>query len=219
MEYSFDGANKIINIVSGTSLDVRDLYSRWKDWALTSGSNYKRAFYVVGGDPVDETLGIYISSYFYLDNGWRIKPMEADHKLGVSNGVLLTIEGDNPFLQTEGYYNVVIDRSLPIKSETINIGGGGASTTDIWSNTIRTLTEPPPLMTDTYSNVGYISSQIHMMSSQIASISGVAGLEDVDDEIGYVSSQILRISSQISNIKLELPPNLEQIINQSSRGL
>ena len=58
-----------------------------------------------------------------------------------------------------------------------------------------------------------------MMFSQIASISGVAGLEDVDDEIGYVSSQILRISSQISNIKLELPPNLEQIINQSSRGL
>ena len=186
MEYQFDGASKVINIVSGASLDVRGLYSQWKEWTLTSGSKFQTAFYVVGGDPVDETLGIYISSYFYLNNGWRIKPMEADHSLDVSNGILLTVEGDNPFLTTDGYYNVIINRSLPIKSETINIGGGGASTEDIWGGTERTLTQPPPLMSDTYDKVGFVSSQMYKISSQIAKISGVTGLEDVDTRVEFV---------------------------------
>ena len=185
MEYQFDGASKVINIVSGASLDVRDIYSRWKEWTLTSGSNFQTAFYVVGGDPVDETLGIYISSYFYLNNGWRIKPMEADHSLDVSNGILLTVEGDNPFLTTDGYYNVIINRSLPIKSETIDIGGGGATTTEIWDS------------------IGI------KLSGQIQNIPGATDY----------TPEFFNISSQIKDIHITLPDNLEQIINQASRGL
>lgn len=125
MGYVFDGTNKIINLTSGTTaLDVRDLYSRWKDWMLAGGAKYFHAFEVVGGEPIDEANGIYITSYFFLVNGWKVKPQEADHKLKVSNGILLEAGGGDPFIPTDGSYNVLVQYSQPIKSETVRISTG-----------------------------------------------------------------------------------------------
>lgn len=126
MGYSFDGETKIISLTAGTViLDVRDLYSRWKDWVLSTGMMYLEAFNVVGGEPVDIAQGIYVTSYFFLENGWKIRPQEATHKLSVRNGILATSDGSDPFLTTLGSYNVMIQYSQPIKSETISTGGGG----------------------------------------------------------------------------------------------
>lgn len=125
MGYIFNGTEKIITLTSGTTLlDVRDMYSRWKEWFLLQGSNYLQTFQVIGGEPIDETNGIYITSYFFLGNGWKVRPQEANHKLVVTNGILLTIEGTDPFLQTIGAYNVMVQYSQPIKSETVSTGGG-----------------------------------------------------------------------------------------------
>lgn len=137
MTYTFDGDNKRIILGVGTTLDVRDLYSRWKDWIATSdNSKYAQAFSVVGGDPVDAGAGIYITSYFFLTNGWRIRPNEASYSLTVSNGVLLTEEGVDPFVATLGTYQVLIRYSQPIKSETIATGGAGATITpaEVWQD-------------------------------------------------------------------------------------
>jgi hypothetical protein len=129
MSYSFDGVTKVISLSGVTNLDVRDLYSRWKDWIQTSdNSKYLRAFdEVVGGNPIDLAEGIYVTSYFFLTNGWKIRPQESNHKLRVYNGVLLSDSGD-PFVSTLGNYNVLVQYSQPIKSETISTGGGTGPT-------------------------------------------------------------------------------------------
>lgn len=123
-----------------TILDVRDLYSRWKDWSVAEGSGFLQAMSVVGGDTVDLAQGIYVTSYFFLENGWKIRPQEDDHKLVVNNGVLVDAAGGDPFVPTLGSFNVLIQYSQPVKSETVNISGGGGSTpAEIWAYSNREL--------------------------------------------------------------------------------
>jgi len=130
---TFDPANKRIICKAGvTSLDARiDLYSDAKeDWKLDPELNkFRFPFEVVGGDPIDEGEGVYVTSYFFLKTGWRVRPQEANHTLKVSGGVLLTLEGADPFVPTLGMFNVQVKYSQPIKSETISTGGGSGGLT------------------------------------------------------------------------------------------
>jgi len=180
--YEFNGDTRIIQLTPGTTtLDVRGLYSSWKSWMSSGGSKYDAVFSVVGGDPVNESAGIYITSYFYLLNGWKIRPQEGNHTLNVTNGVLLSSDGSSPFVQTQGYYNVMILSSLPIKSETINIaggGGGGATASEIWSYPNKMISLPPVF--ETICN--YMSSQTTTMSQ---------------GQFPMIQSHLLNISSQL----------------------
>jgi hypothetical protein len=131
MGFSFNGIERIIELTPGTtSVSIRSLYSQWKEWVRIEGHQFKEAFSVVGGDPIDITNGIYISSYFFLINSWKIKPQAADHSLRVYDGILATDTGEDPFIPSDGYYNVQIKYSQPIMSETIATGGGGSFTTE-----------------------------------------------------------------------------------------
>jgi hypothetical protein len=124
MGYSFDGIGKIISLTPGTvDLDTIDLYSRWKDW-LRSNPQYLQAFSVVGGDLVDPVASVYVTSYVFLNNGWKIKPQEASHKLRVYNGVLGAIDGSDPFVPTVGDYNVLVQYSQPVRTETALVETG-----------------------------------------------------------------------------------------------
>lgn len=125
MGYSFDGATKIISLTSGTTVfEVKDLYSRWKEWASTSdNAKYPPALTVVGGDTTSGSNFIY--PYFFLENGWRLRPQEASHQLLVS-GALLVQGGGNPYLPTVGSYNVQIIADVPVRAEGVDLGGGGA---------------------------------------------------------------------------------------------
>ena len=179
MGYDFDGNNKIIQLTAGTTtLDVKDLYSKWKEWVVSTGSKYAIAFTVVGGDPVNESAGIYITSYYYLSNGWKIRPWGYNHTLNVSNGVLLASDGLSPFVQTQGTYNVMILSTLPIKSETVNIaGGGGATASEIWNYPNKTISLSPAFESTIYhmssqtSTMGTSFNQFPMMQSHLESIS------------------------------------------------
>jgi hypothetical protein len=130
---TFDTANKRIVCKAGvTSLDARvDLYSDAKeDWIADSQLNkFRFPFEVVGGNPIDEGEGIFVTNYFFLKNGWRVRPQEANHTLKVGGGVLLTLEGADPFVPTMGTFNVQVKYSQPIKSETIATGGGSGGLT------------------------------------------------------------------------------------------
>jgi len=82
MSYSFDGTNKVISISSQTTMSVRDVWSRYLEWVATGdNSKYLPAFRTVGGDVIDGAEGTSIPIYHYLINGWKIKPMEANHTL------------------------------------------------------------------------------------------------------------------------------------------
>ncbi len=128
MAITFDGPSKRIILSTGTtSLDARDCYSRWKDWVLESdNSKYEQAFTVVGGDPIGG--GNFVSSYYFLTNGWRIRPHEASHTLTI-NGSVVVDGGGNALVPTLGSYQVLVVQSVPVKAETVSTEGGGASFT------------------------------------------------------------------------------------------
>ena len=141
MSVTFDGINKLIIAQSGTTmLDVgADLYSRWKDWAISSdNAKYEQAFRVVGGDPT--VGGNTIAGYFFLTNGWKLRPQEANHTLTI-DGILLDDGGGDPYVSTLGTFNVRINATIPLQAEAIIVETGTSGLTSTESSQLATLTD------------------------------------------------------------------------------
>jgi len=134
-QVTFDGPNKLIIVDNSvTSLDAKvDLYSDWKEWVVTAGSDNAKflpAFRTTGGDELPG--GQYVSGYYFLTNGWRIRPYEGDHGLTVA-GNLFVDGGGNPFVPTLGDYTVLVNLQTSANSLTTVISGsdgGGGGLTD-----------------------------------------------------------------------------------------
>lgn len=139
MAYTFDGTNKLIIISSGTTtVDAKDLYSRWKDWVvLSDNAKYLGAMSVLGGDPLPG--GRYLGTTYFIENGWKIRPYEGNHTL-VLSGNLYSRDGSDPFVNTLGNYNVRIMLTVSNLVDTVATGGGsGATAAEVWNYTNRTL--------------------------------------------------------------------------------
>lgn len=137
MGLTFDGLTKVITLTTGTtSLSVRELWSRWTDWFLTSdNSKYLPAFTQVGGDDIDPVVGTTIPIYAFLMNGWKLKPQESNHTLTISDGILLVDGGGDPFNNTTGAYTVRINYQQPVQAITVSTGGGsGITPADIYNH-------------------------------------------------------------------------------------
>lgn len=144
MAFSFDGPNKRINISSATTISLRDLWSRWVDWLLTSdNSKYEFAFSQVGGNDIDLSAGTYIPIYLFLLNGWRIKPQESDHTLAVQDGIVVVDGGGDPFVNTSGSYVVRINYQQPVQAIAFSTSGSsgptaGAIADAVWAHASAT---------------------------------------------------------------------------------
>lgn len=142
MGYAFDGANKIVSLSLGTtSVDLADLWSRWKDWLLAGSAGYARAFDTVGGEPIDPSAGTLVPLYLFLLNGWKIRPQEANHTLAVTGGTLLVQGGGDPFVDTVGNYRVRVRYQQPVQAIGYSTTGSTAPTADevataVWSKTL-----------------------------------------------------------------------------------
>ena len=124
MAIVFDATNKRI-VLDSALVRTIDIYSRWKDWVQTGGNaKWPQAFSTVGGDPLGG--GIYVASYFFLMNGWRIRPMEANHTL-ILEGNIGVYGGGVPVVQTLGNYNVSTQYTVPVQAQAIETGGGGGA--------------------------------------------------------------------------------------------
>lgn len=122
MTVSFDGPGKLIVADLGTTaLDMRDVYSRWKDWILSGNAQFLPAFAVVGGEPTSGSN--FIAPYFFLSNGWRIRPQEASHVLTITGAILVEGGGD-PVIPTVGTFNVLVSAVIPVRAEGLLTGGG-----------------------------------------------------------------------------------------------
>lgn len=142
MALSFSGTDKIVTITTDTTLDVRDLWSRWIDWYLTSdNSKYGVAMTNVGGDDIDVVAGTKIPIYLFLQDGWKVKPKEANHTLAVTNGILLTDDGSDPFTDTSGSYIIRINYQQPVQAISFSTGGGAGITVDDIMTDPRALTK------------------------------------------------------------------------------
>jgi hypothetical protein len=129
MAIAFDGPTKLATLSAGTtSLSVRDFWSRWVDWFLTSdNSKYLPAMSQVGGNDIDLGVGSKIPIYAFLLNGWKLKPQEANHTLNVTDGILLVDGGGDPFVNTSGSFVVRVNYQQPVQAISFSTGGSGLS--------------------------------------------------------------------------------------------
>ena len=93
--------------------------------ALSDNSKYLPMFTSTGGDVIDPSAGTAIPSYVFVENGWRIKPQEADHTLNVTGGVLVVGGGGDPFTNTNGAFQIRINYSQPVQA--IAVAGSGSA--------------------------------------------------------------------------------------------
>lgn len=135
MSVTFDPASRRIVLNPGvTSVTAQLLYSRWKEWAQAN-AQWPAAFRVVGGDPIGG--GLFVASYFFLTNGWRVRPQEANHTL-VIDGNLVVDGGGVPVVNTLGAFNVSVQYTVPVQAQGISTsGGGGATAAQVWQQPIE----------------------------------------------------------------------------------
>lgn len=135
MAITFDGPNRRI-ILGSSTVTAEEVWSRWVDWLEEDPENQKwpLAFSQVGGD--DLGAGLFIPIYLFLQSGWRVRPMEANHLL-VITGNLFVQGGGQPVVQTLGTYNVSVQYTVPVQAQAFAASGGASVTpTQIWDHAL-----------------------------------------------------------------------------------
>lgn len=127
---TFDPVNLIIeeiNVGGDNEIDAIEIYSEWKDWVLGDPQRrgYPQAFRTVGGDPT--TPGKTVAPYFFLMNGWRLRPAELDHRLRVVGNVYVDETGDPINVPTMGNFNVQVETEVSPQAIVV-LQGSGLST-------------------------------------------------------------------------------------------
>jgi hypothetical protein len=123
---TFDPTNKRI-ILDSAAVTSTEIWIAWTNWVvLSDNSKYPIALTQVGGD--DLGGGLFIPLYFFLQNGWRIRPMEANHLLTITGNVFVS-GGGQPVVSTLGSYNVSVQYTVPVQAQAYSTGGGGSSPT------------------------------------------------------------------------------------------
>ena len=136
----FDGANKRI-ILDSASVSASEVWSRYMDWLGADSNNAKwgLAMTQIGGD--DLGGGLYVPIYVFLQNGWRVRPMEANHQLMVT-GNLFVAEGGSPLVNTLGSYNVIAQYTVPVQAQAMaTSGGSGGLTSEQAAQLMKTATK------------------------------------------------------------------------------
>lgn len=125
VKLTYDTANKLFILNSGvTSLDAKvDLYSDVKeDWKSNAAlTKFRFPILAIGGNSIGG--GQFVSPYFILQYGWKIRPQEANHTL-VIVGNIITDDESYPIANTVGAFNVVVRSQITSNSLTITSGSG-----------------------------------------------------------------------------------------------
>lgn len=104
-----------------TELQIPILYSAWKDNVrLTNNIQYDLAMTQKGNDVISGTT--VIADYAFLSNGWKIRPDEADHTLSITQGILVTDDESDPFVDTLGAYTVRVRYEQPVQVLKVSNG-------------------------------------------------------------------------------------------------
>ena len=123
MSISIDGSSKRI-ILDSASVSAAQIWSAWVDWH-EANQQWPLAFQLVGGNALGG--GLFIPPYFFLLNGWRVRPMEASHNLTIT-GNLFVDGGGVPVVGTLGTYQVNVNYTVPVQAQGIATSGSTGPT-------------------------------------------------------------------------------------------
>ena len=93
------------------------------------------AFSTTGGDPVSATQNL--SGYFFLTNGWRVRPAEKNSSYLVEGNLFTCGGACHPFVNTVGAFNTFVAintsaQSLTSTTSTISCVGLGQIADAVW---------------------------------------------------------------------------------------
>lgn len=126
MAITFDPTARRI-VLDSVTVTAAEIWSRWVEWvALGDNSKHPAALRQVGGDELGG--GLLIPAYYFLQAGWRVRPMEASHTL-VITGNLFVDGGGQPVVQTLGAWNVSVQYTVPVQAQAVATGGAVAGLT------------------------------------------------------------------------------------------
>ena len=125
MAITLDGPTRRI-ILDSASVSAAEIWSAWVDWHKTN-QTWTLAFAQVGGDELGG--GLYIPPYFFLLNGWRVRPMEQNHTL-VITGNLFVEGGGIPVVNTLGTYQINVNYTVPVQAQGIATSGSTGPTAE-----------------------------------------------------------------------------------------
>lgn len=123
MAITLNGSTKRI-ILDSASVSAAQIWSAWVDWHETN-QQWPLAFQLVGGNALGG--GLFIPPYFFLMNGWRVRPMEASHNLTIT-GNLFVDGGGVPMVGTLGTYQVNVNYTVPVQAQGIATSGSTGPT-------------------------------------------------------------------------------------------
>lgn len=142
-QFTFDGTNKVISVGSGVvQFSAAELYSRWKQWTADSdNAKYVTSFSgSVGGEPLGG--GVSVGAYFFIQNGWVIRPQEANHQLLLSGNLFPIPSSAAIFTSTLADFQVVVGMRTSSLTQQVVSSSGGASAADVatavWAKDIST---------------------------------------------------------------------------------
>jgi hypothetical protein len=145
MAITFDPANKRI-ILDSASVTATEIYSRWVDWAASSDNvKYGEVITQVGSD--DLGGGLSIPPYYFLQMGWRVRPMESSHNLTIT-GNLFVEGGGVPVVATLGTYQVNVNYTVPVQAQGISTSGSTGPTAAEIAAAILAAAQITPIYSD-----------------------------------------------------------------------
>jgi hypothetical protein len=146
MAITFDPATQRI-ILDSAAVTATAIYSRWADWIATSdNAKYLPAFRTAGGD--DLGSGLSIPPYYFLLNGWRVRPMESNHNLTIT-GNLFVDGGGVPVVSTLGVFQVNVNYTVPVQAQGISTSGSTGPTAAEIAAAILAAAQITPIYADT----------------------------------------------------------------------
>lgn len=145
MAITFDTTRKHI-VLDSASVTAAQVWSRWVDWHA-SNRQWATALTQEGGALVNPALGIYTPIYFFLENGWFIRPMEVNHNLTITGN--LTVRGGGvPVVNTLGTFQVNVNYTVPVQAQGISTNGSTGPTAAEIAAAVLALAQITPIHAD-----------------------------------------------------------------------
>jgi len=199
VKFTVDTTNKLFIAKPGiTSFDVQiDLYSDGKKhWLIDSTANkFDFPIRTVAGDPISVSESI--SPFFFLRDGWKIRPDEADHQLNVLGNLFIdTGEIGGLFVPTLGGYTVLVNTVVTSKATSV----GGDVATQVWSSDISS----SPANSAGAALNELRKSGIAAIGNVIAGTTSSAIKTDLTNTDGYFDGMTIHIVDGVDSITREV---------------